>query len=87
MATRRRPAARPSRSRSTIKVLIGRFGQDPVEVNVPKGYTVFQALAEANIVLGATEEVFVNAGAAEATDILSDNNSVINIVGRKAGGR
>ncbi|MFA5395908.1 MAG: hypothetical protein WC346_07875 [Methanogenium sp.] len=69
-----------------IKIIIGRFGREPEEVEVPMGSTVEEALKDASVSLGSSEKVWVNSEKASMKDIVEDGD-IINIVSPKEAGR
>jgi sulfur carrier protein ThiS len=73
-------------SEGAVKVLIGRFNEDPAEVTLDEDGTLQDALEALDISLSPTESAWVNGQEASSDDILEDGDRVI-IVGKKEGGR
>lgn len=69
-----------------ISIVIGRFGEEPTTIEIPKESTVKEGLKEAGICLSVGEKVWVGGEKATLKDILDDGD-VLNIVGSKEGGK
>lgn len=74
------------RKAARINIIIGRFGEEPKKLEVGKGTTVGEALKQAGISLSAAETPWVDGDVATLKDELEDKD-VLNIVGRKEGGK
>lgn len=68
-----------------IKVIIGRFGREPEEVEIAENSTVNEALKDAGIKLNDSEKIWVNSERAAGNDII-ENGDIINIVSPKEAG-
>lgn len=69
-----------------INIIIGRFGDEPRRLEVSKGCTVKDALDQAGLSLSSGETPWVDGEVATLQDIMEDKD-VLNIVGRKEGGK
>lgn len=67
----------------TIGVTLGRFGQNPMDLRVPTGSTVREALNLAGV--NGDGNVFVGGNPARDENIL-DEGDIINVVTSKQGG-
>lgn len=70
---------------NTIKVTIGRLGNDPQEYTVPEDSTIEQAFQAAGLRLASNEKIFVNGDKATPRDILEDGDTVSVITPKEAG--
>jgi len=69
-----------------IKIVVGKFGMTPQELEVGEGTTVGQALEKSDITLNSGEKPYVGGEQAVMEDVLEDGD-VVNVVGLKEGGR
>ena len=74
------------RKAARIGITIGRFGEEPRKLEVGKGCTVKDALEQAGLSLSSGETPWVDGEVATLQDMLDDKD-VLNIVGRKEGGK
>ena len=74
------------RKAARINITIGRFGVEPQRLEIGKGCTVKDALEQAGMSLSSGEAPWVDGEVATFQDMLEDKD-VLNIVGRKEGGK
>lgn len=74
------------RKATRINITIGRFGVEPTKLEIGKGATVGDVLKQAGLSLSPGETPWVDGEVATLQDVLEDKD-VLNIVGRKEGGK
>lgn len=82
-APARRPAARTTRR--TSNVLVGRFGSEPIAVQITGQSTVLDVLQKAGLELQSSEHVWLNGNRTELLSKVKANDT-INIVSPKQAG-
>ena len=73
-------------TKGKIAVKVARFGEPTIDLKLKKGATVEDAIEESGISVGSSEQMYVEGQSAELEDQL-ENGDLLQVVGRKEGGR
>lgn len=88
MATKARakkPAKRSAASTSGTKVMVGRFGSEPVSITVGSGATVGGVLEAANISVSTNEKVWLNGTRVTLSDKVQTGDIISIVTPKQAG--